>query len=331
VISMKKKNVPVFFVFAVAAIAMWVFLSDPFSTLSRADRKIPLEDHESITCIVLIRGNDTLILSFREEGIWAVNQRYEAGLERVKRLLGWLQRLDIQAPVSRPENELSDSLPFYPFRLKLFEGKRKIRDLYIQTGSADETRFLVKGAGRRQWFLAESYGMDVKPDDLLTTCPISWRSHTLFRLNPADIRCVELTYPAEPGASFRLGYHPDEGFTLRNHAGEPVNAFNRKRAGRYLSYFMNIRFESFPDSEERRVADSLKNTGTLPVFRLCVETTDGTNHKTEYYPVPKQTSNGTYVPDPYRLYGYWPEHDEYFRIRYLDIDPVLKRMNYFLE
>ena len=330
-ISMKKKIVPVFFVFVIAAIAVWVFLSDPFSTLNRAYRKISLEDPESITRIVLMRQNDTLILSFQEEGIWVVNQRHEAGMERINRLLDWLQRLDIQAPVSRPGNEWFDSIPFHPFRLKLFEGKRKIRDFFIQTGSADETRFLVKGAGRSQWFLADSYGMDVKPDDLLTTRPTSWRSHTLFSMNPTDIRTVELTYPAEPGASFRLGYHPDEGFTLLNNAGETVNAFNRGRAGRYLSYFMNIRFEAFAERKGMWVVDSLKKTGTLPVFRLCVATNDGTNHTTEYYPVPVKSSNGTCMPDPYRLYGYWPEKDEYFLIRYLDIDPVLKKMDYFLE
>lgn len=322
---------PFFFVFVIALIAIWVFLSDPFSTLSRADRKIPPENPESITRILLMREHDTLILSFQEEGIWMVNQQHEAGLERIKKLLDWLQRLDIQVPVSRYGNEWFDSIPYQPFRLKLFEGKRKIRDLYIQTVSADETRFLVKGAGRRQWFLAESFGMDVKPDDLLTTRPASWRSHTLFRLNPIDIRTVELTYPAEPGASFRLGYLPDEGFTLRNNAGEAVNEFNRDRAGRYLSYFMNIRFESLAEKKEKCVADSLKTTGTMPVFRLFVETSNGTSSQTEYYPVPVQLSNGTYMPDPYRLYGYWPEKDEYFVIRYLDIDPVLKKMDYFIE
>ncbi len=201
-----------------ALLALLVYLSDPFSTLSRSARNMSLEDPGQVNRLIISGKQDTVTLTRTAEKAWTLNGGLEASPPAVNDLLGWLERIRVQAPVPADKGGFEEYFSGSPLRLQWIAGHRKKQSLEILTIPADN-RFLVQRTGQRKWYLAESFGNKLIPADFIRPSMNAWRSKVLFELDPYTIRDISLQNHTRPAASFRLAYRPGEGFLLFNQDG----------------------------------------------------------------------------------------------------------------
>ncbi len=311
-----------------ALLALLVYLSDPFSTLSRSARNMSLEDPGQVNRLIISGKQDTVTLTRTAEKTWTLNGGLEASPPAVNDLLGWLERIRVQAPVPADKGGFEEYFSGSPLRLQWIAGHRKKQSLEILTIPADN-RFLVQRTGQRKWYLAESFGNKLIPADFIRPSMNAWRSKVLFELDPYTIRDISLQNHTRPAASFRLAYRPGEGFLLFNQDGDTVPGCSTERAGRYYSYFMHIRLEDYLDRAGRDSLDAALHGD--PLYLLRVATEDHPADEISFYSIPRKGEANVGPVDPYRLAGCREGSHDCFLIRYLDLDPVLKELDYFIK
>jgi hypothetical protein len=95
---------------------------------------------------------------------------------------------------------------------------------------------------------------------------------------------------------------------------------------RYISYFAHVPFESWAlglSSDEKK---SIEREN--PLYEIIVVTSQGVRKVVKLWQRPVDDKNIT-KPDTDRLWAKTEGSAEIFVIRYIDIDPLLKKLSYF--
>jgi hypothetical protein len=143
-------------------------------------------------------------------------------------------------------------------------------------------------------------------------------------LLPSEIKSVKLENFSDTSSSFSIT-GINRHFTL--------SAINRELTGwdstlvtRYLSYFAWIPFEKWAlemgENEKKMVVSK------QPLYRITVITSAGIETVLTLWEKMKD-EQGDMTKDSDRLLGRTQTGDEFFIMRYFDIDPLLKKRSYF--
>ncbi|MFZ0282172.1 MAG: hypothetical protein WAL29_11010, partial [Bacteroidales bacterium] len=105
-----------------------------------------------------------------------------------------------------------------------------------------------------------------------------------------------------------------------------LTGWDTSRVVRFISYFTHIQFESWALDIPPEEKEAIKSTP--PVYRITVTTTNGEKIALSLWErVVEQ--GGVKKSDSDRLWAKTVDENELFVIRYVDIDPVLKKRSYF--
>ena len=108
---------------------------------------------------------------------------------------------------------------------------------------------------------------------------------------------------------------------------EPVQNIDTARVYRYLSYFINLRFERWVyDSDSVNVHAVLS---TQPRHELTIQEHSGRRTTIRTYPIIREMKTGEAETDLDRIYVNRNDEKDLVIVKYVDIDPVLKERNYF--
>jgi hypothetical protein len=137
---------------------------------------------------------------------------------------------------------------------------------------------------------------------------------------------VTLENVSDTGSSFTIR-KTNQRFNLAGTTGE-LSGWDTSRVVRYVSYFVNIPFESWDFNFNSEAKEKLENQE--PLYRITVTRENGEKISLTLWERMIYDRGGE-KKDTDRLWAKMGAMDEIFIIRYLDIDPILKKRSYFFH
>ncbi|MFP4526032.1 MAG: DUF4340 domain-containing protein [Bacteroidales bacterium] len=311
-------------------VSVVVYLKDSTTTLDPGLTDFDLSKDETPDSIVISQKDNEIILK-KKSGGWVMGSEFPVNQKEIDNLFYALENLVVEAPVRESSKEtVIDLVEQNPISVQIFEQNLKIKDYLIEDSpyKEDMTYMMIKGA--KEPFIMNIPGYEGDIAEFFRPEKEKWRSKEIFDYTGVEIVQVKVVYPEDSTASFVLHYPRDNQFLIESiHNRENTFTPDNARASRYLSYFSGIEYESVLDSNQLR--DSLAQE--KPYCKFHVE--DESGNKTSLVTYRKaggeaEDAFGQTAPyDLNYLYGYYNELGEILLIKYTEIDPLLKEIDYF--
>jgi hypothetical protein len=307
---------------AVALIAILLFRNRlPFG---KSNSSFSSEPDRDITRIEFLESGKKLSLEKKGEN-WVINEKTEARKSGILFIIRILREIKIKSPVSEQmfNAEITEK-GIEPVKIKVYDNKKLIKSFFVYKTSSNSYGNIMKIRERSKPFIVYVPGYDGDIGSAFTLSELFWQPYTVFNLLPSEIKSVKLENFSDTSSSFSIT-GINRHFTL--------SAINRELTGwdstlvtRYLSYFAWIPFEKWAlemgENEKKMVVSK------QPLYRITVITSAGIETVLTLWEKMKD-EQGDMTKDSDRLLGRTQTGDEFFIMRYFDIDPLLKKRSYF--
>ncbi len=314
-----------FFV-AVAVILILLLLFRNRLPFGEANSSFAVEPQKEISRIEFSAPGGKLALEQHGDK-WLINGKSEARKSGILFILRILHEIKIKSPVS-PElfkSEITEK-GIEPLKIKVFENRKLIRSLLVYKTPSNDYGNIMKIRERSKPFIVYVPGFDGDIGSAFTLNELFWQPYTVFNLLPSEIASVNFENLSDTSSSFLIT-SPNNHLTL-SPSDRAATAWDSARVRRYLSYFAWIPFEKWElgiNEEERKHLESQQ-----PLYRITVITSDGRKSVLSLWEKKKgEKESGTIDSD--RLLGKTQSANEFFVMRYFDIDPLLKKRSYFYQ
>jgi hypothetical protein len=297
-----------------------VFIIKGRSPFGKRESFFASEPEKQITRIELAQDRDNLVLTL-DEDIWLVNGKQVARKSPVMFILRILTEMKIKSPVS-PELFESEiiSKQIKPVRVKVYEKRRLLKSFYVYKTASNRYGNIMKMKERTRPFIVHVPGYETDIGSVFIPRELYWLPFTVFNVLPSEISTVTLENIADPASSFSIS-NTDSKYRLSD-MKDFLSGWDSSRVMRYVSYFTMVPFETWAFD----ISESEKNrlSSTSPAFRISLKKSDGGEIVLSLW---ERFQDGKKDPD--RLWGKTEAREEFFIIRYFDIDPLLKKISYF--
>ena len=245
---MKKNTLIYILIFVVAAsLAVWLMSKEDKSTLPIALSNFAVKDTGDITSVRLTdKDGGSLVLGRKSAGTWMINDQYVAQPSQIRLFLETIRLVNVKGPVplAARDNVIRD-MAASSTKVEIFKGDKLVKTYYVGGTTSDELGTYMLLEGSSEPFITEIQGFYGYLSSRYRTDPITWRSTEIYHLHPPSIRSVEIVYPHEPAASFRLTVENDEYLVQQLPEGSKLK-LSALEAKRLLAGFNSIDFEQFP-------------------------------------------------------------------------------------
>jgi hypothetical protein len=265
-------------------------------------------------------------LSLEKKGAtWLINEKTEARKNGILFIIRILKEIKIKSPVSEKmfNSEIIEK-GIEPVKIKVYDGNKLIKSFLVYKTSSNIYGNIMKIKERSKPFIVYVPGYDGNIGSAFTLSELFWKPYTVFNFLPSEIKSVKLENLSDTSSSFSIAGR-NRHFSL--------SAMNRELTGwdsalvaRYLSYFAWIPFEKWAlgmSIDEKKMFESKQ-----PLYRITVISSDGKESVLTLWERMKD-DKGEMTKDTDRLLGKTQSDDEFFIMRYFDIDPLLKKRSYF--
>lgn len=279
---------------------------------------------EEITGIELTKGEKNLNLLKTDEG-WKVNGTMETRKNEILFLIRILTEMEIKSPVSPDlfEKEIVEN-GILPVKVRVYERNRLLSSFLVYRTGSNIYGNIMKKKVRTKPFIVYVPGYEGDIGSQFTANEYYWQPWNIFNLLPSEISSVTLKNYSEPASSFTVT--GSNGIYTLADPRECSSGWDTARVKRYISYFTWVPFESWAsDITDDRKEEITKHN---PLFRIMVRTTNGREIVLTLW---ERYDTDTGEKDSDRLWGMTDERDEFFVVRYFDIDPLLKKISYFCK
>ena len=292
------------------------------SPFGNSNSSFASEPKEEITRIEFFEDGEKLYLEKKGEN-WLINGEIEARKSGVLFILRVLRELKIKSPVSSELfiSEIS-SKKILPVRVKVFENNRLLKTFFVYKTSSNSYGNIMKLSKASKPYIVYIPGYEGNIGSGFILNELFWKSYTVFNLLPSEIESVQLENLSDAASSFSI-INRDHHFIL---SGDTHTAWDSSRIIRYISYFAWIPFESWAfdiGKEERRQIEAQQ-----PLYIFTVVTSSGRKIVLTLWGMPAGNSVSNAI-DSDRLLGKTGESEEFFIMRYFDIDPLIKKRSWF--
>jgi hypothetical protein len=275
-----------------------------------------------ITKIELSEGTTRLVLT-RDKEKWMVNGKYEVRKSGLSYITGILTGMKIKSPVSPDlfEKEIT-AKGIEPVKARISEGSRLIKEFYVYKTPSNKYGNIMKMRLKSKPFIVYLPGFEGDIGSSFILNELYWKPFTLFNLLPSEISEITFENLPDPTSSFKISASGGR-FNLSD-MNNDLNGWDTSRVRRYISYFVYIPFENWafdmPETERKEIES------TPPHYILGVIKKDGSTINLKLW---DRREEGTGSADTDRLWGKTTDNDNFFVVRYFDIDPVIKKQAYF--
>jgi hypothetical protein len=290
----------------------------------KSNSSFACEPGREITRIDLLEPGKKLSLEKKGEN-WFINEKTEARKNGILFIQRILTEIEIKSPVSEElfKSEITDK-GIEPVRIRAYENKKLLKSFLVYKTSSNSYGNIMKIRAGSKPFIVYVPGFDGDIGSAFTLNELFWQPYTVFNLLPSEIGSVNFENLSDSASSFLI--------TGRNHhfslseKGRELTGWDSALVTRYLSYFAWVPFEKWDfeiGEKEKELVESQK-----PLYRITVISTVGKKTILTLWEKMKE-GEGDNSKDTDRLLGKTQSSDEFFVIRYFDIDPLLKRRSYF--
>jgi hypothetical protein len=282
------------------------------------------EPKEEITRIELSQEGKKLTLS-KKGDTWFINDNTEARKSGVLFIIRILKEIKIKSPLS-PElfkSEISEK-NVSPVKVKVFEKNKLLKTFLVYKTGSNIYGNVMKIRESSKPFIVYVPGYDGNIGSAFIMNDLFWQSYTVFNLLPSEIALVKFENLSDSSSSFSIA-NKNHRYYLTNDIDNRTG-WDSSLVVRYLSYFAFVPFESW--ALDMGVQEQKAIESQTPLYKISVLTTSGKKMVLTLWGLTAD-KNGTKEIDSDKLLGKTDDRDELFIIRYFDIDPLIKKREYF--
>jgi hypothetical protein len=309
---------------AVILLLMVFILFKTRSPFGKSNSEFSSKPKHEITKIELSQKGDDLTLE-KAGDEWLINGKLKARKGGINFIIRILTEAKIKSPVSPElfENEIAEK-DIDPVIVRVYEGRKTLKSFRIYKTSSNIYGNIMKRKESTKPFIVYVPGYEVNIGSVFTLNVHYWEPYTIFSLLPSEITSVRLECLQDTASSFRI-VKMNGKYSLSGNTNM-LSGWNPALIIRYLSYFTFIPFESwvFDITDDEKSAISQHD----PIYRITLISSEGYTTVLNLWEKMKN-ENGKMVIDSDKLLGRTQGNDDFFIVRYFDIDPVLKRRSYF--
>ncbi len=322
-----KKKVAIFILVLVSLILLVMYISRqrfPFGEKNTSFATIP---DKGITRIELQGSTEKIVLE-NKDGDWVLNGSKETRKTSVLFLLKVLTGIKVKSPVSTElfNSEIKEK-KIDPVRVRVFENRKIIGSFHVYKTRSNIYGNIMKVRENSKPFIVNLPGYEGDIGSAFTLNKLFWQPHTVFNLLPSEIFSVDFCYTNDRESSFSIINNSGK-FTLHD-SGTKITGWDTLKVIRYLTYFTHVSFESW--AFDMSVDEKEKISNSAPAFTITVVTTRKDTIRLSLWERHIIEKGGEKTYDSDRLWAKNESINEFFIIRYLDLDPLIKRRSYFLS
>jgi hypothetical protein len=305
---MRKKIVILILVISGFILLSLLFLGIPGRNFGY-EKDFRISDTSAVTRIEIISG-DTLILT-RHGADWILNGESPASKIAVNNLLFIFHRLGIKG-IQTSKEAINEEV----IAVKVLGGRKKYQLRFYEI---DGKSFIQKKAGGNLYTIEIIGFPNIKPAEVISHDPDHWRDKTMLNLQSGEIKEISIFHPSNPEKDFMIRVvNGKPGLFEGNGQKElPENILDREKLDFYMSYFTNVFYDYWLDSEVQ--------PGRLPTWIINVADTTGRNYILEVFPM--ESSSGT---DMFRALVKYNDQAGLNVTRFMVLDLLLQDKEHFL-
>ena len=321
---MKNRVIRVLIVSGAAVLFLLIVLKS-YSPFSKAGTSFASDKSKEITRIELSEGSKNLFLQKEGEN-WLIDGKSEARKNGMLFMIRVLQEIRIKSPVSNDMfQKVITGKGIVPVKVKVYYKRKLLSSFLVYKTSSNKYGNIMKKKEGSDPFIVSVPGFEGDIGTAFTMNTLYWEPFTVFNLLPSEIATMSFQNLSDPSSSFSIGNRKHR-YTFSGPQGE-ITGFDSTLVTRYLSYFARIPLENWAfdlTPDERKKTESEQ-----PMYRITVLSTDGSS--TDLTLWERMTGDGVErKKDTDRLLGKTGKSNEFFIMRYFDIDPLIKKQSYFL-
>ena len=297
----------------------------------KAEKDFFIENPSRINRIYISNGAKRVKL-VQNRGRWMLNDQYFGDKSRIRFFLSLLSRLEVQSKLPRSQQKkVQEWFQNDAIEVRLSHNNQDMSAFFVVQSPVNPSHVFVQKKGADDIYLINLPGYSERYFSIFKDLSIDdWRNQIIFNYYPGEILSVNLVHPKNPQASFLIEQKEPGNFSLYQlKPREKLNHFNEEAVVRYINYYQNIKFsESLMGRESLK--DSLLNE--VPEQKITVKDRAGGTKELWIYPILLEQGTPRQAPsfDLNECYGLFNNKEELVKIKYVDIDPVIKSMDYFL-
>ncbi len=308
--------------------ALLLFFSNRKSTLQSKAKNFAVKNIEQVDKIIISKGLNK-ILFIKENNNWKINGTFKGNPKAMNFLLLSLSRLEVRSPVSNVHRErIINMLDTNSKIIEIYSNNKLVKyiSLYHDTSEIVGTYMILKNSYTPFLMKIKGY-KDINIDRVFSLNTQIWCENTILDYMPDEIKNLIVEYPDEPDKSFQIINSGKQNIYLK-HPDDPqvINNFSIEKVTEYLYSFTNIKF-NFPDKTDFNNPAKSKPFVIITLTNIKDESIVLEGYR-KYMSGDLNKDSGYDIDNFYAVKNY---ESELIELKYIDFDPILKDMDYFLK
>jgi hypothetical protein len=321
-----------YYIFALAlliVIAAFFYFSDHRETFRQGEVSFALPNKNDISSFQIKNKSLLLTISKTIDG-WQFDSGCYANPLLLDICFKVFSQVEIKSPVSEKEKlQIISKLRKYGTEIILFRDKKILRDYYLWADTASKTIFMVqKKSGSPFLVSLPSYNGNFGA--IFRTEKYFWRDRTILRYVPGQISKVKVEQPANPLRTFELQLSSIVKAEIFNPEKGKIQNINFEAVEAYLYCFRNVRVVKFLKKTDSQYQDL---TGIQPNFIITVTNKNRKAKTLKIFKRRLENHLGEKRSEKYDLNfcTVTIDNKDTALIRYIDIDPLTRDLDFFLK
>jgi len=273
-----KKLLPLLILVVIAAALVYYFSTsvNPKGTSMEAQTNFAIDDTSSIGKIFIAdRAGKTITLS-RETNGWEVNGKFRAREDAIFTLLKTFKNIYVQRPVDKAAQEqVNTVMSSASKKVEIYDRNGEwIKTWYVGHATMDKKGTYMLLESPRGGLSAAPFIMDMKGfigmlNTRFFTNESEWRSTGIIRYPNMNLNEIEVFYPNDPQASFKIKYEGDNAISLYEYGqSDPIQNFDTALVKDYMLNFKLASFENYNTRITAEQEDSIAASMPFQIIRV---------------------------------------------------------------
>jgi hypothetical protein len=335
-----KKNLIYLVTFIILlAVAGWLLSENTGSSTLDGPQNysFSVRDTASVSKIILSDKTPAKTVLTRESKGWVVNGGDAARPDAMEIILETMYRMEMRNFVTkRMKPEVIKNLEVFGKKVEIFQNGKLSKTIIVGLPTHDEMGTWMMMEGGDAPYAVHIPGFNGYLSSRFFTETYLWKRRDLVRVNPRNIKEVEVIYPDSLEASYTLRvFSPDSIYFIRASDGAVMPNVSMAKARMFLQAFKSLAYEGeiIPSDPIFARRDSLKSS--VPAFTIMVKDTDGKQTSFSGFKIKAQAQTIDYEDpktfyDPDRLHGFI-NNDRMVLLQYYGLRKVIKPLSYFVN
>lgn len=324
-------------VLVLAGVAYWVMKTDDSAGGGKAMSDFAIENTEDIDKIIIKEINGNKAELEKKEGVWRVNEKYNAREENVNLLLKTFKNISVQSAVSyNMKQTVVANMAARHKKVEIYINGDLEKTYYVGSPTKDHygTYMLLEKNGRKS---TEPYVMHIPGfngflESRFFTNLNDWKYSGVFVYDPLEIEKINVSFTNKPSKSYIIT-QTNKAVQLKDNEGKEVEKYNKTLVENYILNYEKIFFNKVAELPWEK-ADSIINS--TPTYTVSV-TGNGKKKKVNFHLKPKDNPEIDIVTgeidkwDENYIYGVVEGENEVLIFQYFALGNVFSDIDFFLQ